>query len=150
MKNAEKILKNPQNLQTSSIKNEDSTNSSESQKVKTVLENYYKEEHQFLTPVNRKEILEQSDEEDDVYLDTKTVLPEDLQAIRKIGSGTFAKVFLCKSMKTGEKYALKVIDKKKLKNNHLVRYAVTEQKILKEVKSDFIVSLKLSFQTKSH
>ncbi|CAI2373798.1 unnamed protein product [Moneuplotes crassus] len=150
VKQAEKMLRTAKNIEL--IKNEDSTNSSDTQKVKTVLENYYKEDCPLEMPVDRKQMHETLDEEEEdaYYRDLKTVLPEDLQVMKKIGSGTFARVFLCKSMKTQETYALKVIDKKKLKNKDLIRYAVTERKILQEVKSDFVVSLKLSFQTKSH
>jgi hypothetical protein len=100
-------------------------------------------------PVNRQEVQEDSDD-DGYFIDNKTVLPEDLEAIKKIGSGTFAKVYLCKSKISGQTYALKVIDKSILKNKSLVKYAVTERNILMSVKSDFVVSLKLSFQTKTH
>jgi hypothetical protein len=100
-------------------------------------------------PVNRQEVQEDS-EDDGYFLDNKTVLPEDLEAIKKIGSGTFAKVYLCKSKISGQTYALKVIDKSILKNKSLIKYAITERNILMNVKSDFVVSLKLSFQTKTH
>jgi hypothetical protein len=103
----------------------------------------------FEQPVNRQEVQEDSDD-DGYFKDAKTVLPEDLEAIKKIGSGTFAKVYLCKSRISGQTYALKVIDKSILKNKSLVKYAVTERNILMKVKSDFVVSLKLSFQTKTH
>lgn len=138
VKKAEILLKSPKKLDYA--KNEDSTNSSESQKVKSIVENYYKEEN-LDKPMDRKLVMEE---------ENQTLLPEDIEVIKKIGSGTFARVFLCKSLKTDQKFALKVIDKKKLKTKDLVRYAKNERKILQEVKSDFIVSLKLSFQTKSH
>lgn len=100
-------------------------------------------------PVNRKDIIAEADE-DEEYRDTNIILPEDIEAIKKIGSGTFAKVYLCKSKVTGQSYALKVIDKQKIKSSTLKKYALTERKILTSVKNNFIVSLKLSFQTKTH
>lgn len=100
-------------------------------------------------PVSRKDIIVEADE-DEEYRDTNIVLPEDIEAIKKIGSGTFAKVYLCKSKVTGQSYALKVIDKAKIKTSTLKKYALTERKILTSVKNNFIVSLKLSFQTKTH
>ena len=136
-----------------SSKNEDSTSSSDKNKNKDTIQDYYKQnfEDQQIdeVPITRRNIEESSEEEDD-FTFTHSIMPEDLKAIRKIGSGTFANVYLCKSKKTGEKFALKVIDKKKLKTKNLVRYAITEKQILLNVKSGFIVSLKLSFQTKSH
>ena len=136
-----------------SSKNEDSTSSSDKNKTKDTIQDYYKQnfEDQQIEEVSitRRNIEESSEEEDD-FTFTHSIMPEDLKAIRKIGSGTFANVYLCKSKKTGEKFALKVIDKKKLKTKNLVRYAITEKQILLNVKSGFIVSLKLSFQTKSH
>jgi hypothetical protein len=100
-------------------------------------------------PDNRQEIHDALDDES-YFRNSKTVLPQDLEAIKKIGSGTFAKVYLCKSKISGESYALKVIEKSKLKTKNLAKYAINERNILIKVKSDFVVSLKLSFQTKTH
>ena len=77
-------------------------------------------------------------------------MPEDIELIQRIGSGTFATVYLCRSSKTNNNFALKVIDKTKIKSTVLMKYALTERKVLTTVKSPFIVSLKLSFQTKTH
>ena len=87
---------------------------------------------------------------EDEYRQPNIVLPEDLEVIQKIGSGSFATVFLCKSNKTNQNYALKVIDKSKLTSQSLKNYALNERKVLTTVHSPFIVSLNLSFQTKSH
>lgn len=53
-------------------------------------------------------------------------------------------------MITGEHFALKVIDKETINNSTLKKYAVTERCILSMIKDQFIVSLKLSFQTSTH
>ena len=81
---------------------------------------------------------------------SSSILPEDLEVIRKIGNGSFGKVYLCKSNKTGEQYALKVVDKDTLKSPALKKYAITERQILSMIKNQFVVSLKLSFQTSTH
>ena len=59
--------------------------------------------------------------------------------------------FICENQINKDSYyALKVIEKSKLKSAKLKKYALTERKVLSLVKNPFIASLKLSFQTKSH
>lgn len=137
---------------TESIKSQDKATTIQRlvEEHKTLDASEESEEYFISQPVNRQEFLNHTSNDEDFYQDSETVLPEDIEAIKKIGSGTFANVYLCKSKKTGQLYALKVIDKENLSTKSLKRYALTEKTVLTTVKSDFIVSLKLSFQTPSH
>ena len=80
----------------------------------------------------------------------KLVHPEDIKLIKAIGSGSFGTVYLVRSTKTNQYYALKVINKDKIKLQSMKKYATNEYKILQMIKHKFIVKLKLSFESKSH
>lgn len=57
-----------------------------------------------------------------------------------IGSGAFGKVFLCRQLSSGKKYAMKVQDKQMIDENNFLGFAKAEQKILTKVKNHpFIV-----------
>ena len=67
-----------------------------------------------------------------------------------LGSGSFGKVFKVRMKTNGEIYAMKVINKTILFQNHQLRYAVTECNVLKQVNSPFILTLYYSFQTEKN
>jgi serine/threonine protein kinase len=76
--------------------------------------------------------------------------------IMKLGQGSFGQVFLVEKfairpngtqVPTGKLYAMKILNKKQLMGNNLVKYAKTERDVLTYVKHPFIVGLKSSFQT---
>lgn len=64
-----------------------------------------------------------------------------------LGKGSFGKVLKVLKQNSGNVYALKVLNKIKLKRNHQLKYAVAECKILKSIRHPFIVSLYWAFQT---
>ena len=66
-----------------------------------------------------------------------------------LGNGAFGKVYLATYRVNGNKYALKVLNKKKLFVKKQLKYAVGEVNILKKVSSPFIVKLYYAFQTPS-
>jgi serum/glucocorticoid-regulated kinase 2 len=71
-----------------------------------------------------------------------------------LGKGSFGKVFLVKpkfiTNDNNTLYAMKVINKKNLKQNKLLMYAITEFKILKMANSPFIINLHYAFQTEEN
>lgn len=64
-----------------------------------------------------------------------------------MGNGSFGKVFLAKHRKTQKKFAMKVLNKKKLLTKKQLRYAVTESNILKKMDHPFVITLHYAFQT---
>ncbi|KAG7456991.1 hypothetical protein MATL_G00241820 [Megalops atlanticus] len=64
---------------------------------------------------------------------------------RTLGKGGFGEV-----KNTGQMYACKKLDKKRLKKKHGEKMALLEKKILEKVNSPFIVSLAYAFETKTH
>ena len=74
--------------------------------------------------------------------------------IMVLGKGSFGEVYLCEKFTiapsgaqcpTGKLYAMKIMNKKQIMNNNLVKYAKTERDVLTFVKHPFIVGLKYSF-----
>ncbi len=76
-----------------------------------------------------------------------TVGPENFEPINILGRGSFGEVFLVKYRKTGKKYAMKVLDKRRVLSQNLVRYAQTERNVLCFTRHPFIVGLDFAFQT---
>ena len=52
----------------------------------------------------------------------------------------FLKVFACQSKTTGRMYALKKLEKKRVKKRHGEKLALNEKSILEKVNSRFVVS----------
>ena len=69
------------------------------------------------------------------------------EILDQIGSGSFGKVFKVKLRNTNQIFAMKVLNKAFLLKKKLLRYAISECKILKESNCPFILKLHYSFQT---
>jgi len=75
----------------------------------------------------------------------------DFELIRLLGEGATCKVFQVRRRKTGKVYAVKVLSKDRILGNHRrVEQALTERKVLVEVRHPFIVQLHWTFQTRNH
>ena len=75
----------------------------------------------------------------------------DFEFIRLLGEGATCKVFQVRRKKTGKMYAVKVLSKDRILGNHRkVEQALTERKVLVEVRHPFIVQLHWTFQTRLH
>jgi serine/threonine protein kinase len=75
----------------------------------------------------------------------------DFEFIRLLGEGATCKVFQVRRKKTGKMYAVKILSKDRIIGNHKkVEQALTERKVLVEVRHPFIVQLHWTFQTRSH
>lgn len=70
------------------------------------------------------------------------------QMYRVLGKGGFGEVFACMKKDTGKMYAVKCQNKKRLKKKNSVSYAWKERDMLASVKSEFVISLKYSYETK--
>ena len=78
------------------------------------------------------------------------IQPEDIELIKAIGSGSFGTVYLVQSMKSKQYYALKVINKDKIKIHSIKKYVNNEKNILQMIKHKFVVQLIHSYESKSH
>jgi len=71
---------------------------------------------------------------------------EDFEEIKPLGEGAFGKVLLVKQKKTGQMYAMKLMDKAKFEAQKITSKAHSEQYILKTTRHPFIVCLHYAFQ----
>ena len=59
---------------------------------------------------------------------------------RVLGKGGFGLVHACQSKTTGKMYALKKLEKKRVKRRHGEKLALNEKQVLERVSSRFVVS----------
>ena len=73
--------------------------------------------------------------------------PSSFICIALLGRGSFGEVYLVEHKKTNEKYAMKVLDKNRIAEQNIFKYAMTERNVLSIVHNPFIVKLNFAFQT---
>ena len=73
--------------------------------------------------------------------------PEDFEPLHVLGKGSFGEVYLVRYKETGKEYAMKVLNKRRVLAQNLVKYARTERNVLCYTKHQFIVGLDFAFQT---
>eukprot|EP00826_Nyctotherus_ovalis_P048485 TRINITY_DN571_c0_g2_i4.p1 TRINITY_DN571_c0_g2~~TRINITY_DN571_c0_g2_i4.p1 ORF type:complete len:752 (+),score=107.88 TRINITY_DN571_c0_g2_i4:334-2589(+) len=71
---------------------------------------------------------------------------DDFDVINIIGKGSFGQVYLVKLKRNNTLYAMKVLEKKKVKLQNSFRYVKTEKDIMRVSKHPFIVRLHFAFQ----
>lgn len=81
------------------------------------------------------------------YQDRK-VVEEDFFVMRVLGRGGFGLVTACKKGTSGKLYAMKVMNKKRIKIKKSEKLALNERSVMAAVNSPFVVNLKYSFQSK--
>lgn len=82
-----------------------------------------------------------------LWFQDRTVVEEDFFVMRVLGRGGFGLVTACKRGTSGKLYAMKVMNKKRIKIKKSVQLTLNEQKCLADVDSPFVVNLKYSFQS---
>lgn len=68
---------------------------------------------------------------------------------RVLGKGGFGEVCACQVRATGKMYALKKLEKKRIKKRHGEAMTLNEKQILERIDSRFIVSLAYAYETKA-
>ncbi|CCI45279.1 unnamed protein product [Albugo candida] len=82
-----------------------------------------------------------------LFLQNRPVSDQDFTKLRVLGRGGFGMVTGCIKRTSAALYAVKVMNKKIIKQKHAERLCLAERKILAMVSSPFIVCLKYAFQT---
>ena len=77
----------------------------------------------------------------------EVVGPALFNPIGRLGRGSFGEVYLVEKLPEGTLYAMKILHKRKIMGQNLVRYARTERDVLSYFSHPFIVSIKYAFQT---
>lgn len=83
-----------------------------------------------------------------MWYQDRRVVPEDFFVMRVLGRGGFGLVTACKKGTSGQLYAMKVMNKKRIKMKKSEQLALNERKALAAVESPFVVNLKYSFHSK--
>ena len=89
------------------------------------------------------------DPEEDERFASTLINMKSFKIERVLGKGAFGKVLLVAKTDTLDLYAMKVINKTKLKSYKQKVHAIAERKILERVHSPFVVALHYAFQTAS-
>lgn len=82
------------------------------------------------------------------YLERVPVGKNTFRVYRVLGKGGFGLVHACQSKPTGKMYALKKLEKKRVKKRKGEKLALNEKQILEKVSSRFVVSLAYAYQSK--
>jgi beta-adrenergic-receptor kinase len=82
-------------------------------------------------------------------LSEKPVTENDFTLFRVLGRGGFGVVNGCKKCQTGQLYAMKVLDRKRIKMKKSETLCMTERNILIMIDSPFVVCMKYSYSTPS-
>ena len=69
------------------------------------------------------------------------ITKNNFRVYRVLGKGGFGLVYACQSKTTGKMYALKKLEKKRVKRRHGEKLALNEKQVLERVSSRFVVSL---------
>ena len=80
----------------------------------------------------------------------KTITMDDFNVETVLGKGAFGKVLLVTYKKNNERFALKMVEKKKILENDELDHTMTEKNILQKVTHPFLVNLHYSFQSPTH
>eukprot|EP00826_Nyctotherus_ovalis_P017466 TRINITY_DN1514_c0_g1_i4.p1 TRINITY_DN1514_c0_g1~~TRINITY_DN1514_c0_g1_i4.p1 ORF type:complete len:439 (-),score=122.67 TRINITY_DN1514_c0_g1_i4:292-1608(-) len=75
--------------------------------------------------------------------------PQSFMAHKLLGKGSFGEVYLVEKLGSSSFYAMKVIKKEKIMNENLVKYVITERRVMSEISHPFIVKLHFAFQSNS-
>ena len=83
-----------------------------------------------------------------------TVGPDNFRVTAKLGQGSFGHVYVAEKLNimpdgtavpTGNLYAMKILNKKQIMGQNLVKYAKTERNVLTYTSHPFIVGMKFAF-----
>lgn len=66
-----------------------------------------------------------------------------------LGKGAFGQVYLVENEVDGKQYAMKALDKAAIMQQNILRYAMTERKILSTINHPFVVKLHYAFQSET-
>ena len=75
---------------------------------------------------------------------------DDFEMMEMVGSGTFGRLWKVRYTETGEQYAMKVLEKKQIISQDMVKHTILEKQVMDKVKHPFLCSLFCCFQTPRH
>ena len=85
-----------------------------------------------------------------ITLVTKSKKEFKFNVLTLLGSGSFGKVYLTRCLESKRIYAMKVIEKKMIKEYDFIIQTMRERQLLEKISSPFIVKLEYAFQSSQH
>ncbi|GMR61669.1 hypothetical protein PMAYCL1PPCAC_31864 [Pristionchus mayeri] len=82
------------------------------------------------------------------WLERRPVDKHTFRLYRVLGKGGFGEVCACQVRASGKMYALKKLEKKRVKKRHAETLSLNEKQILQKINSAFVVSLAYAYETK--
>ncbi|EFO18914.2 AGC/GRK/GRK protein kinase [Loa loa] len=82
------------------------------------------------------------------WLEKRPVNKHTFRLYRVLGKGGFGEVCACQVRASGKMYALKKLEKKRVKKRHAETLSLNEKQILQKISSPFVVSLAYAYETK--
>ncbi|CAL2049221.1 unnamed protein product [Caenorhabditis brenneri] len=82
------------------------------------------------------------------WLENRPVDKHTFRLYRVLGKGGFGEVCACQVRASGKMYALKKLEKKRVKKRHAETLSLNEKQILQRINSPFVVSLAYAYETK--
>ncbi|CAD5222248.1 unnamed protein product [Bursaphelenchus xylophilus] len=82
------------------------------------------------------------------WLEKRPVDKHTFRLYRVLGKGGFGEVCACQVRASGKMYALKKLEKKRVKKRHAETLSLNEKQILQKINSPFVVSLAYAYETK--
>ncbi|VDN03448.1 unnamed protein product [Thelazia callipaeda] len=82
------------------------------------------------------------------WLEKRPVDKHTFRLYRVLGKGGFGEVCACQVRASGKMYALKKLEKKRVKKRHAEILSLNEKQILQKINSPFVVSLAYAYETK--
>ncbi|KAI6176929.1 G protein-coupled receptor kinase [Aphelenchoides bicaudatus] len=82
------------------------------------------------------------------WLEKRPVDKHTFRLYRVLGKGGFGEVCACQVRASGKMYALKKLEKKRVKKRHAETLSLNEKQILQKINSPFVVSLGYAYETK--
>ncbi|CAK5083751.1 unnamed protein product [Meloidogyne enterolobii] len=82
------------------------------------------------------------------WLERRPVDKHTFRLYRILGKGGFGEVCACQVRASGKMYALKKLEKKRVKKRHAESLTLNEKQILQRINSPFVVSLAYAYETK--
>lgn len=80
----------------------------------------------------------------------KDISINDFILLKTISKGAYGKVILARKKNTKDIFAVKVLEKDKMKQKNVIQYIMNEKNILHRVDNDFIVRGVYTFQTNKY
>lgn len=85
-----------------------------------------------------------------IHINELSLSPEDFKILEELGSGSFGTVFKVIKNDTQEVFAMKKLSIRLLQKKKMLKYAISECKIMQDLNHPFIIKLYYSFETPTY